>query len=217
MENKIEQLNATHLFSAPVYQIVKPEFLDVARKVSKKFISKRKCEVDLNPIYPVYMTESINFDPEMLDFANYVAQIAWNILANQGYAMDVFSTYFTEMWVQEHHHLSLMERHIHGNGAVISGFYFLDCPQKSSRVLFHHPTDAKVISNLPEKNIQEMTHASNMINFVPEEGLLMFTNAWVPHSFTKNESKKPMRFIHFNIAVMPAIPQSCEKPQVEVI
>ena len=45
----------------------------------------------------------------------------------------------------------------------------------------------------------------------------MFTNSWLPHSFTKNESKKPLSFIHFNIAVQPAIQQSCEKPQVEVV
>jgi hypothetical protein len=131
--------------------------------------------------------------------------------------MDMFSTYFTEMWTHEHHYLSSMDRHIHGNGAVISGFYFLDCPKNSSKVLFHHPNDAKVISNLPEKDINKITHASNLINFEPEDGLLMFTNACLPHSFTKNQSKKPMRFIHFNIAITPLMQQSCEKPQVEVI
>ena len=154
MENKIE---AIPLFTCPVFMVDKPEFLDTARKVSKKFIAKRKKEVELNPNYPVYMTESINDDPEMLDFANFVAQVSWDILNSQGYAMELFSTYFTEMWVQEHHQHSTMEKHIHGNGAVISGFYFIDVPKNSSKVIFHEPKDTKTITNLPERNIFAVT------------------------------------------------------------
>lgn len=215
MENKLE---AIPLFTCPVFLMDKPEYLDVTRKISKKFIAKRKNEIELNPNYPVYMTEAINYDPEMLEFANFVAQAAWNILDSQGYAMDSFNTYFAEMWTQEHHQNSAMEKHIHGNGVVISGFYFLDVPKDSSRVIFHEPKDSKTITNLPEKNMSELTHASTMVNFIPKEGQLMFTNSWLPHSFTKNTSKKPLRFIHFNIAVEQARPsQVCDRPQVEVI
>jgi len=213
------QLEAVPLFTCPVFMMDKPEYLDVTRKVSKKFITKRKKEVDLNPNYPVYMTEAINYDPEMLEFSNFVAQAGWDILNSQGYAMDMFNTYFAEMWTQEHHQHSAMEKHIHGNGVVLSGFYFLDVPKNSSRVIFHEPKDSKTITNLPEKNMADATHASSMINFVPKEGQLIITNSWLPHSFTKNISKKPLRFIHFNIAVEQAQQknQCCEKPQVEVI
>jgi uncharacterized protein (TIGR02466 family) len=214
MENKIE---AIPLFTCPVFMMDKPEFLDVARKISKKFIAKRKKETELNPNYPVYMTESINFDIEMLDFSNFVAQISWDILDSQGYAMNFFSTFFTEMWAQEHYQHSTMEKHIHGNGAVISGFYFIDVPKNSSRVIFHEPKDSKVITNLPEKDMANGTHASSMINFEPKEGQLMITNSWLPHSFTKNESKKPLRFIHFNIAVQQAPQQICQKSSAEIV
>jgi uncharacterized protein (TIGR02466 family) len=207
MENTIEGIP---LFSCPVFMVDKPEYLKVTRKISKKFIDKRKKESELNPNYPVYMTEAINYDPEMLEFANFVAQVSWDILNSQGYAMELFSTYFTEMWTQEHHQNSTMDKHIHGNGCAISGFYFLDVPKDSSRVIFHEPKDSKTITNLPEKNMADVTHASTMINFEPKEGQLMFTNSWLPHSFTKNVSKKPIRFIHFNVAVQPAIQQSCE-------
>ena len=218
MENNTK-IEATHLFTCPVFIADKPEFLAVTRKVSKKFLTKRKKETELNPNYPVYMTEAINYDSEMLEFANFVAQTGWEVLSSQGYAMDMFNTYFAEMWTQEHHQNSAMDKHIHGNGVVLSGFYFLDVPKDSSRVIFHDPRDAKVITNLPEKNMTDATHASTMINFVPKEGQLMLANSWLPHSFTKNESKKPLRFIHFNIAVQQATqqPQCCDKPQVEVI
>ena len=218
MINQFQQLNAMALFSAPIYQIDKPEFLEVTRKIAYKFINQRKEQSDLNPSFPVYMTENINYDPEMLEFANYVAQTGWDILNSQGYAMDGFETYFNEMWVQEHHNMSLMERHIHGNGAILTGFYFLDCPKDSSRVLFHDPRDSKVITSLPEKVMSEITNASNIINFEPTEGALFFTNAWLPHSFTKNLSEQPIRFIHFNIAVAQTQQnQCCEMPQTEVI
>lgn len=219
MKNKTEELNVVPLFNCPVFMMDKPEFLKATRKVSKKFIEKRKNQSELNPNYPVYMTESINYDPEMLEFANFVAQTAWNILDAQGYAMDLFNTYFSEMWTQEHHQHSAMDKHIHGNGCVISGFYFLDVPKDSSRVIFHEPKDSKTITNLPEKDMSIATHASTMINFEPKAGQLMFTNSWLPHSFTKNLSKKPLRFIHFNIAVANALqqPQCCEKPAAEVV
>ena len=207
MENTIAGIP---LFSCPVFIVDKPEYLKVTRKVSKKFIDKRKKETELNPNYPVYMTEAINYDPEMLEFANFVAQVSWDILNSQGYAMELFSTYFTEMWTQEHHQNSTMDKHIHGNGCAISGFYFLDVPKDSSRVIFHEPKDSKTITNLPEKNMADVTHASSMINFEPKEGMLMFTNSWLPHSFTKNVSKKPIRFIHFNVAVQPAIQTQAE-------
>lgn len=214
MNNKLE---AIPLFTCPIFMMDKPEFLNVTKKVSKKFIAKRKKQIELNPNYPAYMTESINYDSEMLDFANFVAQVGWDILNSQGYAMDLFSTYFTEMWTQEHHQHSTMEKHIHGNGAVLSGFYFLDVPKDSSRIIFHEPKDSKVITNLPERDMSQGTHASSMINFVPKEGQLMITNSWLPHSFTKNESKKPISFIHFNISVQQATQQSCATQQAEVI
>ena len=40
-----------------------------------------------------------------------------------------------------------------------------------------------------------------MINFAPEEGQIVFTNSWLPHSFTRNESDKSFIMIHFNLGV----------------
>lgn len=206
-----------HLFSSPVYFLKKPEFLEVTRKVCTKFLEKRKEEIDLNPMYPAYMTENLHWEPEMLDFANYTAQTGWNILNEQGYNMVNFATFFSEMWCQEHHNGSAMEKHIHHNGAQIVGFYFLNVPEKSSKVVFHDPRDAKVIINMPEKDHMMATHGSNMINFEPEEGMLIFANSWLPHSFSRNESTSPMRFIHFNIGVERYQPTTCSTTNVEVI
>jgi hypothetical protein len=210
------------LFVAPMYKLQKLEFLPIVKKIAKKYILKRKKQVELNSNYPVYMTENLNFEPEMLNFSNYVAQTAWNLLNEQGYNMQFFQTYFIEMWCQEHHKGSSMERHIHGNGAIISGFYFLDCPA-DSKILFHDLREAKVITNLPEKDQSQWTAASNIVNFPIQAGDLVFTNSWLPHSFDKITGKESLRFVHFNIGVTPALEgyisdiQKQNTPKAEII
>ena len=196
-----EQLNAFYYFSSGVYVIEKPEFLKDAKDACKKAVAKQKKERKLDEIYPVYMTENL-FDYKGMDrLAEYIGQTAWNILKEQGYAMEGFNTKFSEFWCQEHHKHSAMDQHIHGFGSQIVGFYFTETPENCSRVVFHDPRAAKVQINLPEEDPAQAMPASNMINFEPKPGMLMFTNAWLAHSFTRHASTKPIQFIHFNLYV----------------
>jgi len=43
-----------------------------------------------------------------------------------------------------------------------------------------------------------------MVSFKPENGMLLFSNSWLPHSFTRNGSDKPFKFLHFNLGIMAA-------------
>jgi hypothetical protein len=61
------------------------------------------------------------------------------------------------------------------------------------------------------------TPASRLINFKPEPGMLIFTNSWLAHSFTRHAAKKPIQFVHFNLAVQQAGPVGCPAPASEVI
>ena len=70
--------------------------------------------------------------------------------------------------------------------------------------MIHDPRPAKKFANLPEKNMALATYASTMIGFKPEPGMFFFANSWLPHSFTRNSSDEPSRFIHFNLSLMPA-------------
>lgn len=199
IENQLEQY---HYFPSIVYSVRKPEFLEAVKTVSDEYLAKRKEEQkEINDIYPVVMTDNFYDDPRVEEFSKYVGQTAWNILQGQGYAMDQFSTQFTEMWTQEHHKHSLMEQHIHGYGSQIIGFYFLETPENCSRVVFHDPKAGKVQINLPESNPSNATPASNMINFVPEPGMFLFTNSWLPHSFGRHAADKPIKFVHFNLTI----------------
>jgi hypothetical protein len=206
-------------FPTLIYSVKAPQFLGAAKTVIAEAIAEKKKEIkDLNEIYPSIMTGNLNGDPRMLDLANFIAESAWEILESQGYAMQGLSTYFTEFWCQEHHKHSAMEQHVHGYGSQIVGFYFIDVPENSSRAIFHDPKAGKVQINLPEKDGSQATIASNIINFVPEAGTVMFSNAWLPHSFSRHAASKPMRFIHFNISVREnAAPMACPATEVEVI
>ena len=214
-----KKIEAFWHFPTIIYSAKAPQFLPTAKKVVMEAIAEKKKEITkLNEIYPLIMTGNLHEDPRMADLSKFIAQSAWEILDSQGYAMQNFSTYFTEFWCQEHHKHSAMEQHVHGYGSQLVGFYFIDVPENSSRVVFHDPKAGKVQLNLPEKDMSQATPASNMINFVPEAGMCMFANAWLAHSFTRHAASKPMRFIHFNVSVQMAAPTACPVPtDVEVI
>jgi uncharacterized protein (TIGR02466 family) len=211
-QNTVDNSEAYYYFPSIVYLIQKPEFLKDAKEACKKAVAKRKKDTKLDDIYPVYMTDNLYEYKGMDKLSEYVGQSAWNILSEQGYAMNNLNTVFTEFWCQEHHKLSGMDQHVHGYGSQIVGFYFVDCPKDCSRVVFHDPRAGKVQINLPEADMTKATTASSMINFEPKEGMLMFTNAWLAHSFTRHSSNKPIRFIHFNLTVQQAQPQICPTP-----
>jgi len=97
----------------------------------------------------------------------------------------------------------------------IVGFYFLETPENCSNVVFHDPRTAKVQINLPEQDISMATPASRMINFTPKPGMMIFSNSWLSHSFTRHAADNPIKFVHFNLTVIMQ-PQSCPAP-AEVI
>jgi len=215
------QLNVAYHFPCPIYLIEKPEFLESVNAVSEESLAKRRSEQgELNEIYPVLMSDNYYADPRLKDFTEFVGGTAWNILNEQGYNMEHFGMSFTEMWTQEHHKHSAMDQHIHGYGAQIVGFYFLEAPEGSSRVVFHDPRASKLPIDLPEADMNKATIASKMINFEPKPGLLIFANAWLAHAFTRHAADKPIKFVHFNLIsqlAQTAQPATCKHPAAEVV
>ena len=211
----MDQLEEFHYFSSPVYAVKTPQFLDPIRKVTKKYLDHSKQhQQGKNPM--TVMTQDFSNSPEAADFAAYVSQTAWNILNSQGYNVDNMVTYFTEMWTQEHNFHSSMDQHIHGAGAQISAFFFLQVPDNACKMVIYDPRPAKVIIGLPQKNGNTITPASQQIVFTPEEGSIIFTPSWLPHSFTRNLNKnKAVHFVHMNLSVAQAPTEAA--PNVEII
>jgi hypothetical protein len=195
------QVQTAVYFPSTIYVIDRPDFLTVVKAVSDENLDIQRTKQDLNEMYPVLMTESFFNDPRLKFFSEFVGATAWNILNEQGYNMQNFNTSFLEMWTQEHHKHSAMDQHIHGYGAQIVGFYFLETPENCSRVIFHDPRAAKTSIDLPEQDMSVATFASKMVNFQPKPGMLMFANAWLAHSFTRHAADTPIKFVHFNLGV----------------
>ena len=209
------QLQVAYHFPCPIYIIERPDFLDAVKAVSEEGLEVVKKDQPLNELYPVHMTQSYFGDSRMEAFSEFVGATAWNILNEQGYAMQDKAVQFTEMWTQEHHKHSAMDAHVHGFGSQITGFYFLETPEDCSRVVFHDPRAGKVQIDLPEQDVNMATPASKMINFTPKPGMMIFANSWLMHSFTRHAAELPIKFVHFNLTVIPQ-PQVCPAP-AEVI
>jgi uncharacterized protein (TIGR02466 family) len=205
---KNTQLQVAYHFPCPIYIIERPDFLDAVNAISEEALDVAKKAQTLNEIYPVHMTSSYFGDPRMNGFTEFIGATAWNILNEQGYAMQDKAVSFMEMWTQEHYKHSAMDAHVHGYGSQIVGFYFLETPEDCSRVVFHDPRAGKVQIDLPEQDISAATPASKMINFTPKPGMMIFANSWLAHSFTRHASELPIKFVHFNLSVI-AQPQTC--------
>jgi uncharacterized protein (TIGR02466 family) len=201
-------------FPTTVYTIVKPEFLESVNLASNDALDLAKKQHTMNETYPVVMSTGMMGDPRIKDFQQFIAQSGWAILDAQGYDMTKFNTYVSELWCQEHHKFSGMEEHVHPYGVLLSGFYFLETPEESSMIHLHDPRAGKVQASLPEKDNTKVTEASNSFYMKPEPGMMIISNSWLPHSFTRNASDKPCKFIHFNISIVPAPQSTVEGPVI---
>lgn len=210
------QLQVAYHFPCAIYIIERPDFLESVSAVSEEGLEAQRKVQDLDEIYPVIMGGNFLNNPRTEKFIEFVGATAWNILNEQGYAMQDKAVQFTEMWSQEHHKHSAMDQHIHGFGSQIVGFYFLETPENCSRVVFHDPRSAKVQIDLPEQDINIATPASKMINFTPKPGLMIFANSWLAHSFTRHAADLPIKFVHFNLTVINS-PVSSQMPTAEII
>lgn len=211
------QLQVAYHFPCPIYLIERPDFLEAVQSVSEEGLAAQRKTQELNEIYPVVMSGNFFADPRMVSFSEFVGATAWNILNEQGYAMQDKAVQFTEMWTQEHHKHSAMDQHVHGFGSQIVGFYFLETPENCSRVVFHDPRAAKVQIDLPEQDMNMATPASKMINFTPKPGLMIFANSWLAHSFTRHAADLPIKFVHFNLTVIMAPQAACPMPAAEIV
>ena len=197
-------LDEFHYFVTPVYITKQPQFLDTMKAIAADSIKQVHGKAKPNKIHPVLMSGNMLEDPRIEEFAAFVGSTAWNILTSQGYAMGNFSTVFTELWCQEHYQTSSMDHHAHPGGNFLVGFYFLDVPEGAPHAVIHDPRPGRVMLDLPQADPTQATLSSTMINFKPEPGMIMFAPAWLAHSFGRNPSKEPFRFVHFNLGVQPS-------------
>lgn len=208
-----ENLEFKTYFETPIYVGKLPELVNDLNKVSDKFILEAKnrnkkiikerdkfMKKKLSDFGLTHHSTSLTNLPQFEILQNYVSNRSIEILEHMGYDLKDHQILWTEFWVQEFaekgggHH----EKHIHYNNHI-SGFYFLKCSEKTSFPVFHDPRPAKIISQLPFKNSNEICLSTDKINYKPMPGTLIMFPAFLEHQFAVDPGIEPFRFIHFNL------------------
>ena len=139
-------------------------------------------------------------DPELKFYIDHIGQRSWEFLDQMGFDLSNHTCVFTECWVQEFpkdgggHHNS----HVHSNNHV-SGFLYLKRDEDGPVPVIHDPRPAALISALPQKNISNITYATNEIHWTPKPGDLILIPAYITHQYSMGGPNQSFRFIHFNI------------------
>ena len=197
-------------FGTSFWSEYKPEFLKSLNKVSNKHINEARKKnkgyiKEFDDFGTTHHSTTLLKDNDFLDFRDYIGQKSWEYLDQMGYDMNLYTTIFSEMWVQEFskkgggHHSA----HIHFNQHV-SGFYFLKCSEKTSHPIFHDPkTGARTTKLTMKPNLKDLWSGNELIHFKPKPGTLIIFPGYMEHEYTVDHGKEPFRFIHWNIQAVP--------------
>ena len=201
------------LFKTPLWYIHAPEFLKSLNKASDPYIKKSRktmepaikkrskaLKKDLKDFGLIaHSTELINELP-FNSFKEFIGKHCVDFLIWQGWDMDKYNFFYSELWVQEFPKAGggFHETHIHWNGHV-SGFYFLKSSPRTSYPLFHDPRSGAMMNRLPQKNETAVTYGSETVHYPVSPGQLMIFPSYLPHSFVLDPGLDPFRFIHFNL------------------
>lgn len=198
-------------FSSPVYHEQKDEWIDELNTLCDPYIAKarKNREEDnkklltigyKNDIGQTYHSAPLEADENFRFFHNYMAEKSRWVLDDMGYDMENYNLIYTESWVQEfsfngagHHWF-----HTHPN-CHISGFFFLEASDKTSKPMFQDPRVAHVPLKLKEKDGSKVTNANDIIHYNVKPGTLMLFPAYMSHAYQVDHGIEPFRFIHINI------------------
>jgi uncharacterized protein (TIGR02466 family) len=148
-----------------------------------------------------YHSESKLYEDDRFhEFELLVRNTGRNILINQGFDLSNHILDYTEMWIQKFAYDGggHQDTHVHWDNHI-SGFYFVDCSERTSKPIFHDPRPARMMLNLPIKDHSKLCPAMERQIIKVKPGTLLMFNSWLPHQFSVDDGIDPFRFIHFNI------------------
>jgi len=139
-------------------------------------------------------------DERFAELALLVKNTSKNILEDQGFDLSNHLIDYTEMWIQK---FALeggghQDTHVHWDNHI-SGFYFVECSDRTSKPIFHDPRSGRMMLNLPIKDHSKLCPAMERQVVPVKPGTLLLFNSWLPHQFSVDNGVDPFRFIHFNL------------------
>ena len=179
------------------------EYTDQAISNTKKLIDERnkKFKTDVKDHGMSYHSGAEMYKDERFNnFELLIRNTARNILENQGFDLSNYSIDYTEMWIQKFAYEGggHQDTHIHWDNHI-SGFYFVECSDRTSRPIFHDPRPGRMMLNLPIKDHSKLCAAMERQIVSVKPGSLLLFNSWLPHQFSVDNGIDPFRFIHFNL------------------
>ena len=212
----MSDLKTVSLFDTFVYQAEIPKYLDnkdfmaACDEHTNKAIADAKETIDerhkkLNAQIKdhgmsYHSGPELYKDERFAELALLVKNTSKNILEDQGFDLSNHSIDYTEMWIQK---FALeggghQDTHVHWDNHI-SGFYFVECSDRTSKPIFHDPRSGRMMLNLPIKNHSKLCPAMERQIFSVKSGTLLLFNSWLPHQFSVDNGIDPFRFIHFNL------------------
>jgi uncharacterized protein (TIGR02466 family) len=200
-------MHINNYFNTTIWTEKKLEYLNSLNKASNKHIKAARNFPEAKEYIKKYgdfgrsyHSTSLLNDNDFLDFRSYVGKKSWEYLDHLGYNMSLYTTMFTELWVQEFSKKGggNHSAHIHWNQHV-SGFYFLKCSDKTSYPIFHDPRTGSRATKLHMKNNNINSGGNELIHIKPTPGTLVIFPGYLEHEFVVDHGKEPFRFIHWNI------------------
>ena len=139
-------------------------------------------------------------DDRFGEFELLVRNTARNILEDQGFDLSNYTLDYTEMWIQKFADTGggHQDTHVHWDNHI-SGFYFVECSERTSKPIFHDPRAGRMMLNLPIKDHSKLCPAMERQIVTVQPGSLLLFNSWLPHQFSVDSGIDPFRFIHFNL------------------
>jgi len=212
----VSDLKTTSLFDTFVYQAELPKylenknFMDACNEKTDQAIADAKETIDnrhkkLNAHIKdhgmsYHSAADLYKDERLADFELLVRNTSRNILEEQGFELTNYFLDYTEMWIQKFAYEGggHQDTHVHWDNHI-SGFYFVECSDKTSKPIFHDPRQGRMMLNLPIKDHSKLCPAMERQIFTVKPGTLLLFNSWLPHQFSVDNGIDPFRFIHFNL------------------
>ncbi len=212
----MSELHSFSLFDTILYKAEVPEYLknkdfmsvcdehtDQAISNAKKLIDERnkKFKIDVKDHGMSYHSGAEMYKDERFhNFELLILNTARNILENQGFDLSNYSIDYTEMWIQKFAYEGggHQDTHVHWDNHI-SGFYFVECSERTSKPVFHDPRAGRMMLNLPIKDHSKLCPAMERQIISVKPGTLLLFNSWLPHQFSVDNGIDPFRFIHFNL------------------
>ena len=212
----MSDLKTISLFDTLIYQAEIPKYLDdkdfmsVCNEHTDKAIKntqqkieerQKKYNVAIKDHGMSYHSESKLYEDDRFDnFELLIRNTAYNILTDQGFDLSNHTLDYTEMWIQKFAYDGggHQDTHVHWDNHI-SGFYFVDCSERTSKPIFHDPRQGRMMLNLPIKDHSKLCPAMERQIIKVKPGTLLMFNSWLPHQFSVDDGIDPFRFIHFNI------------------